>query len=301
MAYRHTFDCLTAVAAPVGSAGLDENQLKAAYLFNFARYVEWPDGAYDSPTSALEIGVVEQTNLLALNAAIISSHAGEHGRAFAVVAEEVKNLSDRTAGSTKEIGLLIRDVQSEIANAVQSVSDGGERVERGVALSLEAGEVLNTMAESARHSLRTAKDIVAATGLQATGLERVDLAMVQVRQIAMQLSSGTREQDNASAEITKGVERMRQLGQEVKRSTHVQRTESRHIAQSVEVVASRTNQILTATNEQKKQSEQLLEALKVFREVTVENAHRAEEMQSTVDVLAERAGALDEEVGRFSL
>jgi methyl-accepting chemotaxis protein len=88
---------------------------------------------------------------------------------------------------------------------------------------------------------------------------------------------------------------------EVKRSTHVQRSESRHIAQSVEVVASRTNQILTATIEQKKQSEQLLEALKVFREVTVENALRAEEMQSTVDVLSERAGALDEKVGRFSL
>ena len=246
-------------------------------------------------------GVVEQTNLLALNAAIISSHAGGHGRAFAVVAEEVKNLSDRTAGSTKEIGLLIREVQAEIANAVQSVSDGGERVNRGVALSLEAGEVLSTMADSARRSNRTAQEIVLATGEQATGLKRVNLAMVEMRQVAQQLSRGTSEQNSASVEITKGVERMRQLGQEVKRSTHVQRTESRHIAQSVEVVASRTNQILTATVEQKKQSEQLLEALKVFREVTVENALRAEEMQSTVDVLSERAGALDEEVGRFSL
>jgi len=246
-------------------------------------------------------GVVEQTNLLALNAAIISSHAGEHGRAFAVVADEVKNLSDRTAGSTKEIASLISDVQREISNAVQSVSDGGERVDHGVALSLEAGEVLKTMAESARMSHGTAKDIVTATGEQAKGLQRVDLAMVQVRQIAKQLSAGTHEQDNASADITRGVERMRQLGQEVKRSTHVQRTESRHIAQSVEVVASRINQILAATTNQSKQSEQILEALKVFREATVESARRAEEMQSTVDVLSERAGALDEEVGRFSL
>ncbi|HIG72797.1 MAG TPA: HAMP domain-containing protein [Myxococcales bacterium] len=246
-------------------------------------------------------GVVEQTNLLALNAAIISSHAGEHGRAFSVVAEEVKNLSDRTAGSTKEIASLIGEVQQEIANAVESVSGGGERVNRGVALSREAGEVLNTIAESARLSHTTAMDIVKATGEQAAGLQRVDLAMVQVRQIAKQLSSGTHEQDNASAEITRGVERMRQLGQEVKRSTHVQRTESRHIAQSVEVVASRSNLILSATTEQSKQSAAILEALKVFREVTVESARRAEEMKSTVDVLTERAGALDEEVGRFSL
>jgi methyl-accepting chemotaxis protein len=132
-------------------------------------------------------------------------------------------------------------------------------------------------------------------------LQRVDLAMVQVRQIAKQLSSGTHEQDNASAEITRGVERMRQLGQEVKRSTHVQRTESRHIAHSVEAVASRSNLILSAKTEQSKQSEAILEALKIFREVTVESARRAEEMKSTVDVLTERAGALDEEVGRFSL
>ncbi|MBW2292365.1 MAG: HAMP domain-containing protein [Deltaproteobacteria bacterium] len=246
-------------------------------------------------------GVVEQTNLLALNAAIISSHAGEHGRAFAVVAEEVKNLSDRTAGSTREISRHIGEVQQEIANAVRSVSDGGERVDRGVALSREAGEILKTMAESARLSHRTAKEIVQATGEQASGLQRVDLAMVQVRQIAKQLSRGTHEQDNASAEITRGVERMRQLGQEVKRSTHVQRTESRHIAQSVEIVASRSNQILAATNEQSKQSEQILESLKVFREVTVESARRAEEMKSTVDLLSERAGSLDKEVGRFSL
>jgi methyl-accepting chemotaxis protein len=246
-------------------------------------------------------GVVEQTNLLALNAAIISSHAGEHGRAFAVVAEEVKNLSDRTAGSTREISRHIGEVQQEIANAVLSVSDGGERVDRGVALSLEAGEILKTMAESARLSHHTAKEIVQATGEQASGLQRVDLAMVQVRQIAKQLSRGTHEQDNASAEITRGVERMRQLGQEVKRSTHVQRTESRHIAQSVEIVASRSNQILAATNEQSKQSEQILESLKVFREVTVESARRAEEMKSTVDLLSERAGSLDEEIGRFSL
>ena len=125
--------------------------------------------------------------------------------------------------------------------------------------------------------------------------------MIQVSQIATQLSRGTHEQDNASADITRGVERMRQLGQEVKRSTQDQRKESRHIAQSVEVVASRIDQILSATTEQSKQSEQILSALAVFHETTVESARRAEEMKSTVDILSERSGALDEEVGRFSL
>jgi len=139
-------------------------------------------------------GVVEQTNVLALNAAIISSHAGEHGRAFAVVAEEVKNLSDRTAGSTKEIGELITGVRQEIANAVEAVCDGGRRVERGVGLSIEAGKILKHVAESATQSTQTADEIVKAMGAQAEGLQRVDSAMLQVREIAMQLNRGRIDQ-----------------------------------------------------------------------------------------------------------
>jgi methyl-accepting chemotaxis protein len=246
-------------------------------------------------------GVVEQTNLLALNAAIISSHAGEHGRAFAVVAEEVKNLSDRTAGSTKEIGGLIAAVQAEIANAVESMTGGGARVDAGVKFSLEAGEILKAISHGAEESTVKANEIVQATGEQARGLERVEQAMLQVKQIVEQLNRGTHEQDNASAEITRGVERMRELGQNAKRSTQEQRKESRHITDAVEVVAGRINQILGATKDQTKQSEQILEALGVFREVTVESSRRAEEMKRTVELLADRSAALDEEIGRFSV
>ena len=246
-------------------------------------------------------GVVEQTNLLALNAAIISSHAGEHGRAFSVVAEEVKNLSDRTAGSTKEIGELIQGVQREVANAVKAVSDGGGLVESGVSLSLVAGEALKKMAESAAESSRNADEIVHATGEQARGLQRVDEAMLQVKRISLELNRGTHEQDSARAEITRGVERLRDVGQNVKIFTHEQRKGSRHIAESVEFVVDRIEQILGATKEQSKQGTLILEALKVFREVTVESAQQAEDMKQTVELISERADALDQEVGRFSI
>ncbi|MCB0874544.1 MAG: hypothetical protein KDC36_14310, partial [Thermoleophilia bacterium] len=96
--------------------------------------------------------VVEQTNLLALNAAIISSQAGEHGRAFAVVADEIRNLAERTAASTREIADLIESVQGGVFDAVAAMGQGATRVERGVELSNEAGRILREIGESAQQS-----------------------------------------------------------------------------------------------------------------------------------------------------
>lgn len=244
-------------------------------------------------------GVVEQTNLLALNAAIISSQAGEHGRAFAVVADEVRSLAERTAGSTREISGLIESVQQGVAAAVGAMENGNERVQNGVTLSRQAGEILRLIGESARTSSERIHEIVQATSRQTAQIGKVETAMGQLKTIAHQLNRGTHEQDNASAEITRAVERMRDLGQRVKRSTQEQSKESSLITRSVEVVASRINQILEATTDQSKQGSQILEALQVFRDVTAQSTARGQVLRSSLDDLSERSHVLEEEIGRF--
>ncbi len=246
-------------------------------------------------------GVVEQTNLLALNAAIISSQAGEHGRAFAVVAEEVRNLAERTAGSTREISELITAVQGGVEAAVVAMNTGNDRVRNGVALSREAGTILRGIGEAAEESARRVDDIVSATEGQTRDIEKVEEQMTQLRTIAEQLNRGTHEQDNASADITRAVEHMRDLGQRIKHSTQEQRKESEHITRSVEVVASRIEQILASTKEQAKQGDQILQAIQVFREAVGESNHRRVGMQESLGELSERARVLDEEVGRFNI
>lgn len=245
--------------------------------------------------------VVEQTNLLALNAAIISSQAGEHGRAFSVVADEVRSLAERTAASTREIAALIDSVQGGVHSAVSAVEHGATRVDRGVELSSEAGRILREIGESTQQSTRWAKEIVGATRSQAADIDQVGVAMSQVKETATQLNRGTHEQDSASIEITRGVEQMRHLGLEVKNAAQEQRRESSLITRSVEVVAAKIKEISVATRDQSQRADQIRQALEVFREVTEQSTRRAEQTSETVDELSARARELEEEIGRFRL
>ncbi len=246
-------------------------------------------------------GVVEQTNLLALNAAIISSQAGEHGRAFSVVADEVRNLAERTAGSTREISVLIGSVQSGVATAVEAMQLSSQRVNSGVSLSRRAGEILRGIGESAQASAERVSQIVESTEGQARDIEQVSRAMGELRSIAEQLNRGTHEQDNASADITRAVEQMRSLGQQVKLSTQEQRKESSMITHSVSVVASHIESILANIKDQSKQGDQIKEALQVFRDVSERTGERRVAMEDGLRQLAERSEVLESEIGRFRL
>src|SRR5437762_97742 len=92
--------------------------------------------------------VAEQTNLLALNAAILAAQAGEYGKGFSVVAAEIRDLSERTASSTRDIAALIRAVQDEVSNALNAMTSGSQLVEHGVELSHQAGKALNKILDS---------------------------------------------------------------------------------------------------------------------------------------------------------
>jgi len=107
--------------------------------------------------------ITDETNLLALNAAIIAAQSGEHGKAFGVVAEEIRGLAERTSSSTKEINDLVKSVQRNVANVAQSMKKSLQSLEKGDLLAHDAGSVLEKVFESFESSRSLAKEIAAST------------------------------------------------------------------------------------------------------------------------------------------
>ena len=117
--------------------------------------------------------IADQTNLLALNAAIEAARAGEQGRGFAVVADEVRKLAERTARSTGEITLMIGNIQSGTQHAVTSMQEGCARVTEGVAMANRAGDSMSQIRDGANRVIAAVSDISSALREQTTASSEV--------------------------------------------------------------------------------------------------------------------------------
>jgi methyl-accepting chemotaxis protein len=158
--------------------------------------------------------IAEQTNLLALNAAIEAARAGEQGLGFAVVAEEVRRLAERSAKSTKEIAELISGIQKEAQESVKLMNKSTTMVEKGVALTRDVNDSLKAIEGSVDEVDSYARDIDAATQEQSTGSSQIATASESLKETTQEILSATEEQNTSSAQIVTTMEKMRQLVQQ---------------------------------------------------------------------------------------
>ena len=160
--------------------------------------------------------IASQTNLLALNAAIEAARAGEQGRGFAVVADEVRKLAERTATATNEISDMIQSFQEDIQKAVESMTTGTTEVEGGVELSNHAGESLRQIVESAKSVTSMVEHIASAVHEQSTTGEVVASNVEAVADLTQQTADKSEESSQTTQELSDLVLELKTLVSEFK-------------------------------------------------------------------------------------
>ncbi len=202
--------------------------------------------------------IASQTNLLALNAAIEAARAGEHGKGFAVVADEVRKLAESAAKSTNEIAGLIKSVQATITEAVHAMGQGTSEVEAGMRQADEAGQVLDTILVAAEAVNQQVDQIATAAQQMDVSMNNLVGAMDGVSAVVEENTASTEEMSASAGEVSLAMENIASISEENSAA-------SEEVSATIEEVSAQVEEVTASAQSLASMAQQLQAMVSQFK------------------------------------
>ncbi|CAH2032085.1 methyl-accepting chemotaxis protein [Trichlorobacter ammonificans] len=212
--------------------------------------------------------ITKRTNLLALNASIIAAQAGEYGRSFGVVADEIRNLSLQTGHSTGEITGIIDEIMFESRQAADRITSTKGLVSRGVELGHAMGETLQSIYDRSVCSMEMTQEIKQATEEQSTSVQLVARSMEDISSMTSQIFNASKDQAKATRSIARAIETIKEMAHEMVRSTSSQVDDTQRIRRTVESVNAMVAEMFDNMEARRAQGAEVIKELESMKSTT---------------------------------
>jgi len=246
--------------------------------------------------------VTDQTGLLSLNAAILAAQAGEHGKAFSVVASEIGNLAEKTAASTTSIEDIVKALRTDIADSIDKSARGIEQVENGMKRVDDVRAAFDDIVTSSRQATNMARAIEHATSEQAGSTRAIQSAIEEMRETQLRhIVMATEEQGQGGRLVVEANEDFKGMLAQIRASTTTQRASGRQIADAMQRVSKEVDGIAQATTGLRDRSRDVVRFTNSVLSATGELLSSADTMGNAVSVLEGETDTLQKTLARVEV
>ena len=245
--------------------------------------------------------VTEQTNLLSLNAAILAAQAGEYGKGFSVVADEIHSLSERTAASTKEIEGIVKTISQEISQTVSSIEEMLALLETGMEIFYKAGTSTAGIVTVAQDSAKMAHSIQRATEEQDRALQQITVAVEHIRDMVFQMTRATGEQSKGTGFLLDKMSEVKEIAEATKMGTYGQAEGTKHISENLETANERISEMKGLIEKQQQSGKEVVSSVEQIQVIGRRTLRDTEEISYSLTTLQAEVEALAREVQKFRL
>ena len=244
--------------------------------------------------------ISEQTNLLALNAAIEAARAGEAGKGFAVVADEVRRLAERSSIAAKDIAQLIKDIQLKVENSTTVTDASIEVVENGTKLAEETSSVVEEIYKASEETKNFVMEITNATNEQANVSSQIAESIFNVKEKSDEILNISKELESAGEMILTRVDEMKTMISDINSHAQAQKTATETIINAVSDMSSAVDETIDNMNKQKDMVNTVVESIKASEAHIIEVASKTDfQAQASVEIesILENLNRLNDENG----